>query len=74
MKQRFIALFWFVSWTSISVGININVWPINMEIHLPFGFIKIGWEEYEPGVRALNEADVAWRAFNFLTWKRGKNG
>lgn len=33
---------WFVGWTCISFGFHIDVGSPNIEIHLPFGFIRIG--------------------------------
>lgn len=42
MKTQFVCFFWFVSWKSISLGVSLNVKPIHVEIHLPFGFLKIG--------------------------------
>jgi hypothetical protein len=41
--RRFVATFWFVSWTDISLGINIDVRAPRIEIHLPFGFLRFGW-------------------------------
>ena len=34
------AYFWFVGWDCISLGLH--VCRRNLEIHLPFGFIRIG--------------------------------
>jgi hypothetical protein len=58
MKPRhFIAYFWFVRWSCISFGITVDVVTPNIEIHVPFGFFKIGWESqpiaYAPTKRAL---------------------
>lgn len=74
MGKRFVAFFWFVSWTTISAGIRINVWPTNIEVHIPFGFIKVGWEHYDPNVIVMNEYEVERRCFNLITWIHGKIG
>ena len=42
--QRFVVYFWFVSWDCISLGLHVCPTAPNIEIHLPFGFIRIGWE------------------------------
>ena len=41
-KRRFVMYFFFVGWDCISFGFHICVSLPNIEIHLPFGFIKIG--------------------------------
>ena len=33
----------FVDWTCISLGFHIDFYQPNIEIHLPFGFFRIGW-------------------------------
>lgn len=35
--------FWFVGWDCWSFGAHICFGAPNIEIHLPFGFIRIGW-------------------------------
>ena len=64
MKKRtsFVCFFWFVGWTSISLGVSICIAPIHIEFHLPFGFIKIGLA-YIRQQKAANYSDVAWRGF-----------
>ena len=44
VKRTFICKFHFVSWYQISLGITINLYSPNVEIHLPFGFFKLGME------------------------------
>ncbi len=34
--------FWFVGWTAISLGLHVSFSARNIEIHIPFGFIRIG--------------------------------
>lgn len=42
-KRKSFVIYWhFVEWSCISIGINVDVRSPNIEIHLPFGFIKIG--------------------------------
>ncbi len=45
-KRNFICSFHFVDWSCISIGFHIDFYCPNIEIHLPFGFIRIGWERY----------------------------
>lgn len=44
-KRRFVFYFNFVGWWALSLGLHIDIISPNIEIHLPFGFIKIGWEK-----------------------------
>lgn len=40
---EYVCYFWFTGWELLALGLSISVWnPINIEIHLPFGFIRIG--------------------------------
>lgn len=41
--QRFVAYF-YCNGCQLSLGISICLQNPNVEIHLPFGFIRIGWE------------------------------
>jgi len=43
-NKRFACYFWFVGWDCISLGGHICLRNPNIEIHLPFGFVRIGWE------------------------------
>ena len=36
--------FHFVRWSCISFGFHIDVASPNIEIHVPFGFVRIGWQ------------------------------
>jgi hypothetical protein len=42
-KKQFICYFHFVTWYDISLGISIDVKAPRLEIHVPFGFFRIGW-------------------------------
>jgi hypothetical protein len=35
--------FHWVSLSNISLGINVCFYPFNIELHLPFSFIRLGW-------------------------------
>jgi len=43
MRRKFVAYFWFVGWEAISLGMHIDISLPNYELHIPFGFIRIGW-------------------------------
>lgn len=40
--QRFVCYWWFVGWWAFSLGLHIDVNSPNIEVHLPFGFVRIG--------------------------------
>ncbi len=41
-NYEFVCFFFFVDWYCYSIGFHVCLKPINLEIHLPFGFIRIG--------------------------------
>lgn len=43
LHRKFVAYFYFVGWWAFSLGFHIDVASPNIEIHLPFGFIRVGW-------------------------------
>jgi len=45
-NRQFIAYFLFVGWEQFSLGITVDVKLPNFEIHVPFGFIKVGWVKF----------------------------
>jgi hypothetical protein len=56
-----IAYFWFVGWTAFSFGFHLCLASPNLEIHVPFGFIRIGFR------RPCNRPHPhdGWRFFGF---------
>lgn len=43
LERQFVAYFHFVRWSCFSLGFHVDVAIPNIEIHIPFGFIRIGW-------------------------------
>lgn len=41
--KRFVAYFHFIGWDHIQLGFHICLSLPNIEVHVPFGFIRIGW-------------------------------
>ena len=51
LNRQFVAYFHFVDWSCLSLGLHVDWRCPNIEIHLPFGFIRIGWQcTYESSV------------------------
>lgn len=42
-NKHFTAHFHFVGWECISLGLSVDVKNPNLELHLPFGFFRLGW-------------------------------
>lgn len=42
-NRRFVAVWHFLSAKHIQLGFHLHLTSPNIEIHLPFGFIRIGW-------------------------------
>lgn len=43
--KLFTCHFWFAGWDCLSLGVHVCFSLPNIEIHLPFGFCRIGWEK-----------------------------
>lgn len=43
--RYFVAYFFFINWTNFSLGMHINIAAPNIEVHVPFGFFRLGWEK-----------------------------
>lgn len=42
--RQFVAYFFFVGWdTPLQLGFSLCLSQPNLEIHIPFGFVRIGW-------------------------------
>lgn len=65
MITKFVAFFWFVSWSDISFGISLHFSPPHIEIHVPFGFFRIGWESI-PIVPSINWDEIKRRGHGLL--------
>jgi len=44
--KKFISMWTFIGWTDISLGFHINLGHTYLDLHVPFGWIRIGWENY----------------------------
>lgn len=44
LRRRFVVYFHFVGWDCLSLGVHISVIHPNVEIHVPLGFIRVGWQ------------------------------
>lgn len=42
-NKRFLCYFWFTGWDHFSLGLHICWSNPNIELHVPFGFFRIGW-------------------------------
>ena len=42
-RRQFVAYFFFVGWDCFSLGVHVAFMCPNMEIHVPFGFFRVGW-------------------------------
>lgn len=66
MRRHFVAYFYFVGWDCLSIGGHVCWSEPNIEIHLPFGFIRVGWvKSWEgPGI-FFNSDECRRRTFGF---------
>jgi hypothetical protein len=55
MKRQFVCYFFYVKWSCISLGASVDLSLPNLEIHLPCGFIRIGFVKVYPGLPLNND-------------------
>lgn len=62
-ERRFVAYFYFVGFDCISLGLHL-CWSLpNIEVHVPFGFFRIGWVSVPEGYVRADHDDIAARTF-----------
>lgn len=61
-NRRFVAYFYFVGWSHYSLGVHFCASLPNFEIHVPFGFFRVGLVKHYH-VRPLNADDCDRRCF-----------
>jgi hypothetical protein len=67
--RQLVFYFHFVGIWDISLGLSVDVKMPHLDIHLPFGFIRIGFIEHTPGV-PVNEAEFRKNTFGLQErWK-----
>jgi hypothetical protein len=66
MKRVFVAYFYFVGWECVSLGVSLCFNPVNIEIHVPFGFFRICMsDKCRRGVYAVNDEYTDARTFGY---------
>lgn len=43
-RRKFVAYFHFVGWDCLEAGFHIALSEPNVELHVPFGFFRLGWQ------------------------------
>ena len=44
LERRFGVLLYINSWYFIQLGIHVDLQTPNVELHFPFGFLRVGWQ------------------------------
>lgn len=50
IDRQFVCHFHFVSWSALSFGFHVHLASPNIEVHVPFGFFRLGWQGCWTGV------------------------
>ena len=68
-EKRFVA-YYYCNGCSLSLGLSIHFQKPNIEIHLPFGFVRIGWTSglMSQPIGELRGYRFLYRAFGYRTW------
>lgn len=61
-SRQFVAYFHFGSWADLALGASIHLRGPHVEIHIPFGFVRVGFIRVG-AVEPINQQAVAWRSF-----------
>jgi hypothetical protein len=54
-RRVFVCYFHYTGWQNVQLGVSLDVRTPNLEIHLPSGFVRIGWS-------MTREMDEAYRS------------
>jgi hypothetical protein len=65
--KKFICYFYFVGWWSIAFGLSLDIKSPNLEIHMPFGFLRFGWRSVD-----CRNTDMPDETVVTTKWKFGK--
>lgn len=70
MRHRFICFFHYLGLWSWQLGVHLYAPAPNIEIHVPFGFFKIGWEvvldrERISQIRTLGYSQGHWQVVRY---------
>lgn len=66
-RREFECFFNFLGWWHWSLGLHLDIQHPHIDIHLPFGFARIGWIYSELALKRPKP-----RHFGFLPWDRWK--
>ena len=58
-RRRFVCYFYFQGFSSIQIGLHVDLSQPNLEIHIPFGFLRVGWSRRVKYVSNTGGACVA---------------
>lgn len=44
-SKKFVLMWTFIGWRDISLGFHVCLGELYFDIHIPFGWLRIGWED-----------------------------
>lgn len=62
-NTKFVAYFYFIGFDHISFGLHLCLSVPNIEIHLPFGFIRIGFHCNSVRAKEMKKYKYRYRAY-----------
>ena len=51
--DRWIIYYYFIQWSHVSLGLHVDFSVPNVEVHLPFGFIRVGRKTPDANSKAV---------------------
>lgn len=67
-RRIFCLYFHFINWHSISLGLHIDLRDGRLELHIPFGFVAVGFHRISRHL-PINYHQIEWRSFGWNQYR-----
>ena len=70
-KLVFVLMWTFIGWRDLSLGFHLCLGELYVDIHLPFGWIRVGWERV-PRSLVINAPTPWYRQYGLIRYRFAK--
>ena len=67
--HRWCCYFWRTQWTHISIGLHVSLAAPNIELHVPFGFFRLGRIE-NMNTSDMKQTNIAYHRARLEFWEK----
>lgn len=64
IDRKFTAHYFFIGWYCWSIGVHVDVLGPLIEVHVPFGFVRIGWDTFKIHPKGWYDIDKRTHGYN----------